>query len=158
MAAWVASFGTRAAGRWSIAADHFITESSNFFDHNPLGESDIFLPIIDQGTLIEGSELTVRSPALWPYGQLHLAYSNQTADCFGSITGWLVVAGTACGGYIELDHDQRNTLNLGYNANLPRQFFLGALGAFDLELHRHVAAGRVRVGADLLVGLLRQLG
>jgi hypothetical protein len=111
---------------WSIEADYFVTEASNFFDHNPLGESDIFLPITDQGALIEGRELTVRSPASWPYGQVHLAYSNQTADCFGSITGGLVVAGTACGTPpIALDHDQRNTLNLGYNADLPGRFFVG---------------------------------
>ncbi len=54
---------------------------TNFFDHNPLGESDIFLPLTDQGALIEGRELTVRSPAFWRYGQVHLAYSNQTAEC-----------------------------------------------------------------------------
>jgi hypothetical protein len=112
---------------WSIEADYFVTQARNFFDHNPLGESDIFLPITDQGALIEGRELTVRSPAFWPYGQVHLAYSNQTAECFGSITGGLVVPGTACGnGYIGLDHDQRNTLNLGYNASLPQRFFVGA--------------------------------
>ena len=112
---------------WTIDADYFVTESTNFFDHNPLGESDIYLPITDQGALIEGRELTVRSPAFWPYGQVHLAYSNQTAECFGSITGGLVVPGTECGSPpIGLDHDQRNTLNLGYNAKLPQQFFVGS--------------------------------
>ncbi len=112
---------------WSIEADYFVTESTNFLDHNPLGESDIFLPITDQGALIEGREVTVRSPPFWPYGQLHLSYSNQTADCFGPITGGLVVAGTACGfPAIALDHDQRNTLNLGYNVNLPQRFFIGS--------------------------------
>jgi hypothetical protein len=112
---------------WTIAADYFVTESSNFFDHNPLGESDIYLPITDQGALIEGRELTVRSPAFWRYGQVHLAYSNQTAECFGSITGGLVVRGTACGSPpIGLDHDQRNTLNAGYNGKLPLGFFVGS--------------------------------
>jgi len=112
---------------WSIGADYFITQSSNFFDHNPIGESDIFLPVTDQAALIEGRELTVRSPPFWRYGQVHLAYSNQTAECFGSITGGLVVPGAECGPvYVALDHDQRNTLNLGYNANLPRQLFFGA--------------------------------
>jgi hypothetical protein len=112
---------------WSIEADYFVTEATNFFDHNPLGESDIYLPITDQGALIEGRELTVRSPAFWPYGQVHLAYSNQTAECYGSITGGLVVPGTACGfPPIGLDHDQRNTLNLGYNADLPGRFFVGS--------------------------------
>ena len=112
---------------WSIEAVYFVTEATNFFDHNPLGESDIFLPITDEGALIRGRELTVRSPPFWPYGQVHLAYSNQTADCFGSITGGLVVPGTACGTPpIALDHDQRNTLNLGYNTDLAGQFFIGS--------------------------------
>jgi outer membrane receptor protein involved in Fe transport len=112
---------------WTIEADYFETQSTNFFDHNPLGESDIYLPITDQAALIRGRELTVRSPAFWPYGQVHLAYSNQTADCSGAITGGLVVAGTACGNPpIALDHDQRNTANLGYNGKLPLGFFVGS--------------------------------
>jgi hypothetical protein len=111
---------------WTIEADYFVTEATDFLDHNPLGESDIFLPITDQGALIEGRELTVRSPPFWPYGQVHLAYSNQTADCYGSITGGLVVPGTECGTPpIALDHDQRNTLDVGYNVKLPRQYFAG---------------------------------
>ena len=120
---------------WSIEADHFTTNSTNFFDHNPLGESNIFLPITDQGAHIVGTEFTVRSPAFWPYGQVHLAYSNQTADCFGPITGGLVAPGTACGfPPIALDHDQRTTVNLGYNANLPRQFFFGSNLSFNSGL------------------------
>jgi hypothetical protein len=111
---------------WSIQADYFVTESQNFFDHNPVGNSDIFLPLTDQGALIEGRELTVRSPVLWRYGQVHLAYSNQTADAFGALTGGLISLPNVNGGYYALDHDQRNTLNLGYNANLPGRFFVGA--------------------------------
>jgi hypothetical protein len=111
---------------WTVGADYFVTQSANFFDHNPIGNSDIYLPITDQGALIEGRELTVRSPSLWGNGHVHLAYSNQTAECFGSITGGLVVAGTECGPiYLGLDHDQRNTLNLGYDADLPDRFFVG---------------------------------
>jgi len=126
---------------WTIKADYFVTEASNFFDHNPLGESDIFLPITDQGALIKGRELTVRSPPFWPYGQVHLAYSNQTAVCFGSITGGLVVPGTACGfPAIALDHDQRNTLNVGYNADLPRGFFVGSNLAVNSGLSNGYAA------------------
>ncbi len=120
---------------WTIGSDFFVTQSSNFFDHNPLGESDIYLPITDQGALIEGRELTVRSPAFWPYGQVHLAYSNQTAECFGAITGGLVVPGTECGPtYIGLDHDQRNTANLGYNASLPLHFYFGVNLSVDSGL------------------------
>jgi hypothetical protein len=110
---------------WSIEADYFVTQSSNFFDHNPIGNSDIYLPITDQGALIEGRELTVRSPPLWGHGQVHLAYSNQTADAFGALTGGLISVPNENAGYYALDHDQRNTLNAGYNANLPGRFFIG---------------------------------
>jgi hypothetical protein len=107
---------------WSIDADYFVNEAKNFFDHNPIGNSDIFFPLTDQGALIKGYELTVRSPPFWRYGQVHLAFSNQTADGFGGISGGLTdfVPGS---GYFALDHDQRNTLNVGYNANLPDRFF-----------------------------------
>ena len=112
---------------WTVATDYFITQSGNFFDHNPIGESELYLPVTDQGALIEGRELAVRSPAAWRYGQVHLAYSNQTAECFGSITGGLVTPGTGCGAmYHALDHDQRNTADLGYSVRLPRRFFVGA--------------------------------
>ncbi len=110
---------------WSIEADYFVTQAKNFFDHNPIGSSDIYLPVTDQGALIRGTELTVHSPPSWRYGEVHLAYSNQTAQCFGSISGGLLVTGTACGNYVALDHDQRNTLNVGYNLNLPEHYFVG---------------------------------
>jgi hypothetical protein len=140
---------------WSIEADYFLTDATNFFDHNPLGESDIFLPLTDQAAVIEGRELTVRSPQFWQYGQVHLAYSNQTADCSGAITGGLVVPSTQCGSYTELDHDQRNTLNLGYNVNLPRQFFVGSNLSYNSGLSNgfggpsHLASYAV---LDLTVG------
>ncbi len=120
---------------WTIEADFFITQASNFFDHNPIGESDIYLPVAEQGALIEGRELIVRSPPGWRYGQAHLAYSNQTAECFGSITGGLVMAGSGCGpGYLALDHDQRNTLALGYQGDLPRRYFVSGNLSVDSGL------------------------
>jgi hypothetical protein len=119
---------------WSIEADYFVTESQNFFDHNPLGNSNIYLPLTDQGALIAGRELTVRSPPFWRYGQAHLAYSNQTADAFGALTGGLVGLPNVNGGYYALDHDQRNTLSLGYDASLPARFFAGANLAVDSGL------------------------
>ncbi len=112
---------------WSVEVDNFMTQAVDFFDHNPIGESNIFLPLTNQGATIKATELSVRSPAFWPWGQIHLAYSNQTADCFGSITGGLVVADAGCGfPPAALDHDQRTTLNVGYNGNLPRRFFIGS--------------------------------
>jgi hypothetical protein len=107
---------------WSLEGDYFVTQSKNFFDHNPIGNSDIFLPLTVQGAIIKAYELTVRSPPFWRYGQAHFAFSNQTADGFGGITGGLTDFSPG-GGYYALDHDQRNTLNAGFDATLPLRFF-----------------------------------
>ena len=107
---------------WRIEGDYFVNEARNFFDHNAIGNSDVFFPLTDQGALIKAYELSVRSPPLWRYGQAHIAFSNQTADGFGGITGGLTDFSPGSG-YYALDHDQRNTLNAGLDANLPRHFF-----------------------------------
>ena len=107
---------------WTIDADHFRTEARNFFDHNPIGNSNVFLPVTIDGALIRGWELTVRSPRLWDVGQMHLAYSNQTADGRGAVNGGLTDFSPPSG-YFSLDHDQRNTVNAGLDANLPWQAF-----------------------------------
>jgi hypothetical protein len=111
---------------WLLDADTFQTQAQNFLDHNNIGESSIFIPITVQGALIQAWELTLRSPHLWRFGQAHLSYSNQIAQQIGGITGGLVCYSpsypSACvppPGYSALDHDQRNTLNLGFNGSLP---------------------------------------
>jgi len=110
---------------WTIDADYFRTEAGNFFDHNPLGESNVFFPITIEGALIRAWELSVRSPRFWDFGQIHFAWSNQTANGLGAITGGLTDF-TPGAGYFALDHDQRNTVNAGIDANLPRQTFVSA--------------------------------
>jgi hypothetical protein len=107
---------------WALDIDHFRTEAHNFFDHNPIGNSDVFLPITITGALIRATELTVRSPRFWSSVQVHVAYSNQTADGTGAITGGLTDFSPPTG-YYALDHDQRNTLNTGVDAKLPWQAF-----------------------------------
>ncbi len=72
--------------------------------------------------MIQGNELTVRSPRFWSIGQAHLTYSNQTADGSGAINGGLTDFAPPTGAF-ALDHDQRNTLNVGLDANLPWQAF-----------------------------------
>ena len=104
---------------------YFQTRANNFLDHSNIGESSIFIPVTVQGALIQGWELTLRSPSLWHFGQFHLAYSNQIAQQIGPVTGGLICYppdSPACAvapGYSALDHDQRNTLNVGMNGNLP---------------------------------------
>jgi outer membrane cobalamin receptor len=103
---------------WTIDVDHFRTQARNFFDHNPIGNSNVFLPLTIDGAVIRGNELAIRSPRFWSFGQVHVAYSNQTADGFGAINGGLTDFSPPAG-YFALDHDQRNTANAGLDVNLP---------------------------------------
>ena len=107
---------------WFLDADNFQTRAENFFDHNNVGNSDIFFPLTIQQALIRGWEVTLRSPRLWNRGQFHLAYSNQIAEGEGTITGGLTDFSPPSG-YFPLDHDQRNTLNAGFDATLPWDTF-----------------------------------
>jgi outer membrane cobalamin receptor len=115
---------------WTLDADTFETRANNFFDHNNVGESNIFIPVTIDGALINAWEVTLRSPRIWNRGQFHLAYSNQVAKARGAITGGLICfppTDPACApnpGYGPLDHDQRNTLSVGGEASLPWRSFV----------------------------------
>jgi hypothetical protein len=102
---------------WTLDADNYQTKATNWLDHNNIGESNLFWPITWDAAVINGWELTLRSPRLWHHGQLHLAYANQIAEATSPITGGLIF--NIPPGFSPVDHDQRNTLNLGYNTSLP---------------------------------------
>jgi hypothetical protein len=112
---------------WTLDADNFETRSHNWLDHNNIGESNIFWPITWEYAQIQGWEVTLRSPNIAHHGQFHLAYSNQIAQATSPITGGLVCPQPitpSCDldippGLSPVDHDQRNTLNLGFNGTLP---------------------------------------
>jgi hypothetical protein len=115
---------------WSMDIDNFRTRSHNFLDHgnvnydfqgNPVS-TNIFFPLTTEDALIRGWELTLRSPRLWRRAQTHLAYSNQIAEFKGAITGGLTNFSFQPD-YAPLDHDQRNTLNIGFNVTLPWRAF-----------------------------------
>ena len=103
---------------WVLDADNFQTNVGNFLDHNNIGASNIFFPLTVSQALIRGWELTLRSPRIGHRVQLHLAYSNQIAEGSSIITGGLNNV-TPSPGLSPLDHDQRNTLNVGGYVNLP---------------------------------------
>jgi hypothetical protein len=103
---------------WSLDIDSFKTRAHNFFDHNNVGNSNIFFPLTIDQALIRGWELTLRSPRLWRRAQVHFVYSNQVALARGAITGGLTDFSPPVGDYFALDHDQRNTLNIGFDATL----------------------------------------
>jgi TonB-dependent receptor-like protein len=105
---------------WALDSDYFETRGVNFLDHNNIGESSIFIPVTFSESRIRGTEVTLRSPRLWNRANVHLAYSNQIAQAQGTQTGGLILgAPVAPPGWNRLDHDQRNTLNVGFDASLP---------------------------------------
>ena len=106
---------------WTLDVDNFTTRGVNFLDHNNIGESSVFIPVTFAQSRINGTEVTLRSPRLWRRGNVHLAYSNQMAEQQGAETGGLVEGTAPCPTWCALDHDQRNTLNVGGNVNLPWQ-------------------------------------
>ena len=103
---------------WVLDADTFRTNATNFFDHNNIGESNLFFPITIAEAVIRGWELTLRSPRIAHRAQIHLSYSNQIAEGGGAITGGLTDFSLPSG-LSPLDHDQRNTLNVGGEITLP---------------------------------------
>ena len=114
---------------WLLDADTFQDRVNNFLDHSNIGDSSIYFPVTVDGALIRAWELSLRSPHIWNFGQAHLAYSNQIAEQRGAITGGLICSppnSPECDvdpGYTPVDHDQRNTLNVGFNASLPWHTF-----------------------------------
>jgi len=107
---------------WTLDADTFKTNATNFFDHNNIGESNLFFPITISRATIRGWELTLRSPRIAHRGQIHLAYSNQIAEGALPITGGLTNFAPPTPLFL-LDHDQRNTLNVGGDVSLPWRSF-----------------------------------
>ncbi len=119
---------------WTLSANNYETRAENWLDHNNIGESNIFWPITWSYALIQGWQLTLRSPEVLHHGQFHLAYANQIAQATSPITGGLICPApvtSACPldippGLAPVDHDQRNTLNVGFNAILPWSAYAAA--------------------------------
>jgi outer membrane receptor for ferrienterochelin and colicin len=108
---------------WVSTFTYFHTGVQNFFDHDALGNSNIFLPLTIQAGRIEGFEAAIRSPLLMHRYHAHVVYSNQTVQGFGAITGGLTDFSPPAEGGFFLDHDQRNTLSAGIDGNLPWRSF-----------------------------------
>jgi hypothetical protein len=131
---------------WNLSADNYETRAENWLDHNNIGDSNLFWPITWQYALIQGWELTLRSPNLWHRSQFHLAYANQIAQATSPITGGLVCpipVTSACGldippGLSPVDHDQRNTLNVGFNTPARSHLCLNQC-VLRLRLHQRLA-------------------
>ncbi len=110
---------------WFLDVDTVKNRVNNFLDHSNEGESNMYFPIAVDGALVRAWEMTLRSPRLARIGQFHVTYSNQIAEQRGNIIGGFTCSlpgDPACAkgfDYSPVDHDQRNTLNTGFTANLP---------------------------------------
>jgi outer membrane receptor protein involved in Fe transport len=109
---------------WVLEFDQFRTAAHNFFDHDALGNSNLFIPLTIESVRIVGYEATVRSPKLFKKIDLHLAYSHQTIEGSGGVTGGLTDFAPPAEGFFFLDHDQRQTLSTGFTAVLPYKSWL----------------------------------
>ena len=111
---------------WFLDVDTVKSRVNNFLDHSNLGESNMYFPIAVDGALVRAWEMTLRSPQLARLGQFHVTYSNQIAEQRGNIIGGFtcsIEGDPACTfgfNYTPVDHDQRETLNTGFTANLPQ--------------------------------------
>ena len=109
---------------WVLEFDQFRTAAHNFFDHDALGNSNLFIPLTIESVRIVGYEATVRSPKLFKKIDLHLAYSHQSVEGSGGVTGGLTDFAPPAEGFFFLDHDQRQTLSAGFTAVLPYKSWL----------------------------------
>jgi hypothetical protein len=103
---------------WIFDTDAFRTNARNFFDHDALGDSNLFLPLTIASARIYGIETTVRTPRANRRWQGFLTYSHQFVQGRGGITGGLTDFSPPNTGFYFLDHDQRDTLTIGGSAAL----------------------------------------
>ena len=104
---------------WTVDLSNFRTAANNFFDHDALGNSNIFFPLTIEHVRIRGWEATLNSAKIAGRLTWHLAYSNQIIEGHGGVTGGLTDFSPPEEGSFFLDHDQRTTLSTGFNLGLP---------------------------------------
>jgi outer membrane receptor protein involved in Fe transport len=111
---------------WSFDVNDYHQRAKNYFDHNAIGNSNLFFPLTIDGARLRGWEVSVRSPQLFHRGEVYLAYANARAEGSGGVSGGLTDFSPPQAGYFLLDHDQHHTLHAGFNLRLPHQVIAGA--------------------------------
>ncbi|HUI53965.1 MAG TPA: TonB-dependent receptor [Bryobacteraceae bacterium] len=104
---------------WSFDVNDYHQRARNYFDHNAIGNSNVFFPLTVDGARLYGWELSVRSPRIARRGEVYLSYANAHAEGQGAISGGLTDFSPPASGYFWLDHDQRHTLHTGFSFDLP---------------------------------------
>ncbi|HJW99136.1 MAG TPA: TonB-dependent receptor, partial [Terriglobales bacterium] len=91
-----------------------------------IGDSNIFFPLTIDHVRIRGFETTLRSPRVFDRLDFHLAYSHQSIEGTGGVTGGLTDFSPPEEGFFYLDHDQRDSLSTGLTSNLKWHSWLSA--------------------------------
>jgi outer membrane receptor protein involved in Fe transport len=110
---------------WSFEVNNYHQRARNYFDHNAIGNSNVFFPLTVDGARLYGWEATIRSPRIARRGEVYLTYAHAHAEGAGAISGGLTAFNPPGSGYFFLDHDQRQTLHTGVNFNLPWRAYAG---------------------------------
>jgi TonB dependent receptor/Carboxypeptidase regulatory-like domain/TonB-dependent Receptor Plug Domain len=110
---------------WSFDVNNYHQRARNYFDHNAIGNSNVFFPLTIAQARLYGWELAIRSPQLFHRGEVYLAYAYAHAQGAGAVSGGLTDFSPPKSGYFLLDHDQRHTLHVGFNLSLPYQVTAG---------------------------------
>jgi outer membrane receptor for ferrienterochelin and colicin len=106
---------------WSFDVNNYHQRAENYFDHDAIGNSNLFFPLTIANARLYGWEFAIRSPRLFHRGEVYVAYAYAHAEGWGAVTGGLTDFSPPEEGYFLLDHDQRNTLHTGFNFALPYQ-------------------------------------
>lgn len=109
---------------WVLDGNHSHMHGTNVFDHDALGNSNIFFPLTISAAVVDAWEVSLRSPMMIRRVQAHLAYSSQRVVGSGNVTGGLTDFSPPESGLFLLDHDQQHTLNAGGFVNLPRRSWI----------------------------------
>jgi outer membrane receptor protein involved in Fe transport len=105
---------------WALEVNNYHQRARNYFDHNAIGNSNVFFPVTIAGARLYGWEVSIRSPQIFKRGEVYLSYAYAHAEAAGAVTGGLTDFSPPTSGYFQLDHDQRHTLHAGFNFSLPR--------------------------------------
>jgi outer membrane receptor protein involved in Fe transport len=122
---------------WDFEVNNYHQRARNYFDHNAIGNSNLFFPLTIDGARLYGWEATMRSPRLRHRGEVYFSYAYAHAEGSGAVSGGLTDFSPPDSGYFLLDHDQRQTLHAGFNFDLP---------------HRVVAGGNLYYGSGFTDG------
>ena len=69
---------------WAFEVNDYHQRARNYFDHNAIGNSNVFFPLTIDGARLYGWETGIRSPRLLRRGEVYLAYAYAHALGSGS--------------------------------------------------------------------------